>query len=331
MNANSQASNFQGNVDSVTFKKMVSRASMAAICVAFFLILIKLVVVVLSNSISLYASLMDSVFDLLCSFLNFMVLKQALKPADDNHSFGHGKYEYFGIIVQSVFIGTSSIFLFISSINRFKNPMPIENGAISLVILAISIVVTFALIAYQARIIKITNSQMIKVDRTHYQMDLFMNSAVAVAVACSYFGYVAVDNILAIVISLYMFYSVLGMLKTAFLGLTDVSLPDEELALINKIAAQHPQVLGIHDLRTRQASNTKYVQFHVEMSDSATLKEAHDICDELETAIQNAFPDIHLIIHPEPSSVVALEKTGEYQAKVNHDLIEAIRNPETKD
>lgn len=316
-------------LDAASYKKLVSRASLVAMLTACSLIAIKFFVVVISNSIALYASLMDSVFDLLCSFLNFMVLRQALKPADDDHTFGHGKFEYFGIIAQSVFIATSSLFLLLNSVNRFKYPVPIENTSWSIIIMVVSVILTFGLVTYQSYVIRQTNSEMIKVDQAHYKMDLLMNTTVALAILISHYGYTFVDNVLAIVIAIYMLYSVLGMLKTAYRGLTDVTLPEADIQVIHNIARLHPRVLGIHDLRTRQASNTKYIQFHLEIEDNATLREAHDICDEIETAIQEAFRDTLLIIHPEPKSVVDQERQGSYKAKVNQELMESLQNLDT--
>ncbi|RIY31379.1 hypothetical protein CKF54_06770 [Psittacicella hinzii] len=308
------------------YKRIVGKASVAAICTAFSLILIKLVVVIMSNSISLYASLMDSVFDVTCSLINFIILRKALKPADVDHTFGHGKLEYFGILGQSIFIGTLAIMLIISAVNRFSTPVPIEKTTLSVVILIITIMVTAGLVAYQQRIINLTGSKMIQVDQAHYKMDCFMNGSVAIAMIFAHFGYAKVDLILAIIIGLYMLYSVYEMLKTAVDGLTDKVLPEEDLKLIELTINKHPKVIGIHELRTRQAANTKYIQFHLELDNDILLREAHDICDELETTLLAVFPDAMITIHPEPQSVAKLEAEGRYQAKTDEGLIELIQN-----
>ncbi|RIY33458.1 hypothetical protein CJP74_01660 [Psittacicella melopsittaci] len=308
------------------YKRTVSRASIAAICTALTLIVIKLTVVIMSNSISLYASLMDSVFDVACSVINLIILRKALKPADDDHTFGHGKLEYFGILGQSIFIGTLAVMLIVSAINRFSTPVPIEKTTLSVIILIISIIMTAILVAYQQRIIRITGSEMIKVDQAHYKMDCLMNASVAVAIVFAHYGYAKVDLILAIIIGIYMLVSVYQMIKTAVDGLTDKVLPSEDLQLIELTINKHPQVLGVHELRTRQAANTKYIQFHLELDNNILLRQAHDICDEIETTLLAIFPDALITIHPEPKMVAQEEAKGTYQAKTSPELVDLVQN-----
>ncbi|MFC6276332.1 cation diffusion facilitator family transporter [Psittacicella hinzii] len=308
------------------YKRTVSRASFAAICTALTLIVIKFAVVVMSNSISLYASLMDSVFDVVCSIVNLLILRKALKPADDDHTFGHGKLEYFGILGQSIFIGTLAVMLIVSAVQRFSTPVPIEKTTASVIILIISILMTAILVAYQQKIINLTNSEMIKVDQAHYKMDCLMNGSVALAIIFAHYGYAKVDLILAIAIGVYMLWSVYGMLKTAFDGLTDRALPASDIELIELTIQKHPRVLGIHELRTRQAANTKYIQFHLELDNNILLREAHDICDEIETTLQAVFPDALVTIHPEPIQVAQQEAQGNYQAKRDLELIDMVQS-----
>lgn len=307
------------------YQKLTSRAIKFAVCTATFLILIKLVITVISHSISLYASLMDSVFDVACSIVNLLIMRKALKPADDDHTFGHGKLEYFGILGQSIFIGSLAIMLIISSITRFSNPVVIDRTLPSIIVLIVSILLTLCLVIYQQRVIKLTNSEMIRTDQAHYKMDCFMNFSVGAALIAAYYGFYMVDSILAIIIGLYMLWTVIGMLRTAFDGLTDKTLPEQDLEVIECTIRNHPRVLGIHDIRTRQAANTKYIQFHLELDDELTLRQTHDICDEIETTLLAAFPDALITIHPEPCHVAQQEKEGVYQAKINPDLIEKVQ------
>ncbi|RIY35352.1 cation diffusion facilitator family transporter [Psittacicella gerlachiana] len=308
------------------YKRIVSKASIAAICTALTLIVIKLTVVIMSNSISLYASLMDSVFDVACSVINLLILRKALKPADADHTFGHGKLEYFGILGQSIFIATLAIMLIVSAVSRFSTPIPIEKTTASVIILIISIIMTAILVTYQQKVIRQTDSEMIKVDQAHYKMDCLMNGSVAIAIIFAHYGYAKVDLVLAIIIGIYMLYSVYEMITTAINGLTDKVLPAEDLQLIELTIQKHPQVLGIHELRTRQAANTKYIQFHLELDNNILLREAHDICDELETTLLAVFPDALITIHPEPKMVAQAEAKGTYQAKTSPDLVDIVQN-----
>lgn len=311
-------------VNEQQYRTLTTRATRFAIFIATVIIIIKVVTTVLSNSISLYASLMDSLFDLACSLMNFLLLRQANKPADEDHQFGHGKFEYFGALGQSVFIFTIAIILIIQAFNRLGTPQPIEQATLSIVVLVVSMVLTLILVLYQNHVIRLTNSELVRGDQAHYKMDFLMNASVIIAIIVSTFGYYQVDTILAIIIGVYMIWSIIDVLRTSYHGLTDRGLPEEDLKDIEELVRSHEHVLDLHDLRTRQSANTKHIQFHLELDDDLTLRQTHDICDELEQALLDRFQDALITIHPEPTSVAYQERAGCYQPKTNEKLTKII-------
>lgn len=307
------------------YGRITRRTIIAAICVAVSLIVTKLAVTIASNSISLFASLMDSMFDILSSVANFVILRQALKPADKDHEFGHGKFEYIGVFGQAVFIGTLAIGLIVNTISRFRSPVAIEYALPSLIVLLITIVVTFVLVRYQQKQIERTGSDVLKADQAHYTFDLLMNSAVALAILAALWGWYFVDALLALVIAIYMIKTVYDMLKICYAGFTDAAISAEDQRIVYEIIALHPQVIACHDLKTRQAAHTRYIQCHLELANSLSLQEAHDIMDEIETAILSFFPNASLHLHPEPTAVASAERAGTYIAKENQALISELK------
>ncbi|WGE82103.1 cation diffusion facilitator family transporter [Actinobacillus equuli subsp. haemolyticus] len=287
--------------------KLVKRAANFAILVACLLIAIKAFAWWKTGSISILAAVTDSVVDLLASITNILVLRFALLPADENHTFGHGKAESLAAIAQSAFIGGSAVFLVLQGVHKLMHPHFMEGSEIGIVVSLISIAVTGALVWYQKRVVRLTRSPAIAADSLHYQTDLLMNAAILVAMVLSLYGFVYADAIFAIGIALYIGINAFKMFWEAVQVLLDKALPQEEIDQILELAAKHERIIGIHDLLTRQVGAVRFIQLHLELEDNLTLLEAHDITDSLEQKILAIFPRSEIIIHQEPTSIVQQE------------------------
>ncbi len=287
--------------------KLVKRAANLAIVIACLLIVIKMFAWWKTGSISILAAVTDSVVDLLASITNILVLRFALLPADENHTFGHGKAESLAAIAQSAFIGGSAVFLVLQGIHKLTYPHFIEGSEIGIIVSLISMVFTAGLVWYQKRVVALTKSPAIAADSLHYQTDLLMNAAILVAMLLNLYGFVYADAIFAIGIALYIGLNALKMFWEAVQVLLDKALPQEEIDQIIELAAKHECIIGIHDLLTRQVGAVRFIQLHLELADNLTLIEAHDITDSLEQKILAIFPRSEIIIHQEPTSIVQQE------------------------
>lgn len=292
------------------YNKLVKRAANLAIVVAVSLIFIKAFAWWKTGSISILAAMTDSVVDLFASLTNILVLRFALQPADEKHAFGHGKAESLAALAQSAFISGSAVFLLLQGFHKLTNPELISQSEIGVIVSLISIVATALLVAYQRYVVRLTQSPAIEADSLHYQTDLFMNAAILVAMLLNGAGFVYADALFAIGIALYIAFSAVRMFWEAVQTLLDQALPDEDIALIQEIASQHPNVLGVHDILTRRAGAVRFIQLHLELDDHLTLLVAHEITDSLEQKLLAAFPMSEVIIHQEPTTVVQQE-TGD--------------------
>lgn len=290
------------------YGRLVRRASILAVCTALSLILIKGVAWWQTGSVSMLASIIDSLLDLLASFTSMIILRFSLMPADDNHSFGHGKAESLATLIQGAFISGSAILLLLQGIERIINPQPLQSASIGIVVTVIALVVTFALIRYQSYVIRKTQSPAIRADRLHYETDLLMNVAVLLSLGLSAFGYIYADGIFALLIAVYILVNALKMLFEAIQLLLDRTLPENEIKTIWKIASSQHDIIGIHDLRTRRSGAIRFIQLHLELDDNLPLWKAHQITDNLENRLLLAFPMSDIIIHQEPTSVVQKEQ-----------------------
>ena len=286
------------------YSASVKKAANFAILTASVLILVKGFAWWKTGSVSMLASITDSMLDLLASFMSMLILRFALMPADHNHSFGHGKAESLASLVQSAFISGSAIFLLLQGVQRLYEPQALGNTELGMAVTIFSIVATALLVLYQGRVIKQTDSPAIRADRLHYQTDLLMNVAILLSLGLSAFGVIWADAVFAILIALYILFNAAKMLFDSVQLLLDQMLPEQEIEKIGQIILSDPRIEGFHALRTRRSGAIRFIQFHLELDDELSFAEAHDITEQLEERLSQAFERCDIVIHPEPTAVV---------------------------
>ncbi|RYV03915.1 divalent metal cation transporter FieF [Shewanella sp. OPT22] len=278
----------------------VKLASRASVIVALILIVAKLFAWLYSGSASMLASLADSFADAGASVINFIALRYAITPADDDHKFGHGKAEPLASLAQSAFIlGTAFLLLFYGG-ERLTGPSGVTNTTIGIWTSIFAIILTLGLVLLQRKALKHTNSKVIKADSVHYTSDIMLNAAVLVALYLAQYGFWWADGLFAVLIALYLGWQSLDLGYHSIHELMDRDLGEEAQQRIIKIATEQPKVEGYHDLRTRQSGKTVFVQMHLELDGDLSLREAHDIADQVEKNISAEFEYAEVIIHQDP-------------------------------
>ncbi|GIU02063.1 divalent metal cation transporter FieF [Shewanella morhuae] len=280
--------------------KLASRASVAT---ALTLIVIKMFAWFYSGSASMLASLTDSFADALASIINFIAIRYAIVPPDQDHRYGHGKAEPLASLAQSAFIMGSAFLLFFYGGERLLTPTPVDNAAIGVVVSVIAIVLTLALVMLQKRALAVTKSTVVEADTLHYKSDLFLNAAVLLALVLAQYGWWWADGLFAVLIAFYIGHQAYGLGYRSIQALLDRELDDETRQQIKNIAKEDPRVQGLHDLRTRQAGKTIFIQFHLEIDGNLSLNEAHSIADTTGLRVKAAFEDAEVIIHQDPVQV----------------------------
>lgn len=281
-------------------EQLIIWATRASVLVAFSLLSMKFYAWIITGSMGILAALVDSLLDLCASLINMLAVKYAMEPADDEHRFGHGKAEALAGLGQATFISSSAIFLVIYTIERVINPELIESPEIGTSVMLISLFVTFLLVSYQRYVVKVTGSVAIKADSLHYSADFMTNIGILVGLALYYLGWLYADPIIAMLIGAYIFKSALEIAYESVQLLLDRELPEEDKKKILDIALSHPFVIEVHDLRTRQSGQTKFIQFHAVLNGTITLFEAHKLTDQLHHSVAAAFPEADIIIHQDP-------------------------------
>lgn len=281
--------------------RLMRRAAFASVSVSLFLVGIKIFAYFVSHSVAMLASLADSALDLFTSGLNMIAIRSALTPADDEHRFGHGKAEPLAGLAQGAFISASALFLVIQSVNRILAPAPIERSVEALIVMCIAIACTIGLVLYQRKVIADTGSLAVTADHTHYLSDLSTNIGVILAlVLSSSLGWTLADPVIAILVAGVMLFTAFGVGRESFHQLMDRELPDAERDNISRIAMSHGAVKNVHDLKTRAAGLSTFIQLHLGLDPKMSLAEAHAVSDAVEKALLQAYPSADIIIHQDP-------------------------------
>lgn len=292
------------NAGDSTHGRLMRRAAVASLAVSVALVLLKAVAYLLTNSVAMLASLADSALDLFSSTLNLFAIRSSLTPADEDHRWGHGKAEPLAGLGQGAFIAGSATFLVIQAINRFVAPEPLDHPLTGMIVMAISIAVTLALVTYQRHVVTKTNSIAVSADRMHYASDLITNIGVVIAIVLTnWLGWTHADPIIALIIAGILVASAWSVFLQSYHQLMDRELPDGERDRITAVVMRNAEVRSMHDLRTRAAGVHTFIQFHIELDPAISISRAHEISDAVEKSVCGEFPNAQVIIHQDPAGL----------------------------
>jgi ferrous-iron efflux pump FieF len=280
---------------------LLRAAGAASVLVAVTLIGLKLWAWQLTDSVALLSSLADSLLDLIASLITFFAVRVAVTPADREHRFGHGKSEGIASLAQAIIVTGSALFVGVEAIARVFAPRQVMEPGIGLIVMMVSLVLTIALVAFQRHVVRRTGSLAISADAVHYRADILTAIAVLVAIFLNYrFAWYIADPLLGLLIVGLTLASVRTIAIEALDVLLDRELPSKIRREIRDIASRHPAVLGVHDIRTRSAGSTQFIQLHLELDPGLSLKKVHEISSEVELQVQKSFPKAEVLIHADP-------------------------------
>ena len=280
------------------------QATYASVTVAATLIVAKLVIWDMSDSVALLSSLIDSTLDVMASLISLFAVRQALMPADKEHRFGHGKAESLAALGQSLFVGGSAVFLVFEAGGRVLRPQEIDNGIAAISVMVLSLVMTLVLVQFQRFVIKETGSMAIAADSLHYTADLLVNGGIIIGlIAVTAFGWTLADPLVALAVALYLIITARRIALLAMDMLMDREFDDSAREEIHSIILSHPEVKSMHDLRTRSAGVHSFIQLHLELDGDLSLSEAHRISDEVEKLVSAKFENAEILIHEDPEGL----------------------------
>ena len=224
----------------------------------------------------------------------------ALRPADDDHRFGHGKAEALAGMAQALFIGVSAVLIGVQAVLRLQSPQPLGDTGAGIAVMLLSLVLTLALLALQRRVIRITGSTAVRADSLHYRSDLLLNGSILLALLLARLGWPQLDALFGLGIALYILWSAVQIARESTAILMDQELPADIGERMLEAVLAIPGVKGAHDLRTRVSGSHWFVQLHLELPGDLPLHQAHGLCVQASQAIRERYPRADVIVHADP-------------------------------
>ena len=285
--------------------KLTTRAALASIAMAVFLVALKGYAAWTTDSVAMLGSLADTALDLIASIITLVGVRWAATPADDEHRFGHGKAEALAALIQVILISISALGIAWRAIDRLRSDQPTEGMELGVGVSVIAMLATVALLGYQRHVIRQTGSVAIQTDNVHYQSDLLLNlSVIAALVLDQFFGFTKADPIFGIAIALWLIWGAYHAASDSVDQLMDREWDDEKRQRFIDMISAHPEMEGIHELKTRTSGGHDFAQFHISLDPKMPLDEVHRVMDEVEAQIHQQFPAVEILIHPDPKGLI---------------------------
>ena len=282
-------------------KRAAARLSIAA---AAFLITLKLVTGWMTGSISVWASLLDSAMDILASLINFVAVRAASRPPDKEYAYGHGKAESLAGLLQAFVIAASGFFLIREAVLRLLHPHATSFEWLGVVTMAVAALISLLLVRRLRRTARTTDSPALQADAAHYISDVYTNTAALLALLITLLtGWLTVDPIFSIAISLYIVWTAVDVARESIDVLMDRRLPPEIDQRVADIVGRFRDqgVVGFHDLRTRRSGSYKFIDLHLEVQRDQSLEEAHDLTVRVIRTLEREIPRARIQVHTDPA------------------------------
>ena len=278
-------------------------ATIVSSFIALLLLVIKFTVWILSGSIAVLSSAIDSLLDLFVSLFNYFAVYNSEKSADIKYNYGRWKIEALAAFFEGLIIAASWIYIFYQAVIRIIYKEEITYLWISIAVMFISIILTGALVYFLEYVAKKTNNLVIRSDALHYKTDLFSNAWILIWLWIIYFTwFYYIDSIIWIVIALYIIYSAWEIIEKWYTLLLDAAINPDEIQKIKDIINKQPKITSYHEFKTRQVWNVKYVEVHLVFNPEILLIDAHRIADHIEYSIPkiNTKNEWKLMVHLDP-------------------------------
>lgn len=273
-----------------------------SIITALALAILKLLTGLFTGSLAVLTSAIDSLLDILMSGINLMAIRHAEQPADEQHPYGHGKFETLATIFQSIVIAASGVWIIYEAIQRLIESSPLKQTGIGIVVMSISTVASFMISRHLRRVAKETDSSALEADSLHFSMDVYTNLALLVAlILMSRFDLPWLDPAMSILVAIYILFESIRLLRHGMRDVLDEQLPDTLRGEIESLINDHKdELFDYHNLRTRRAGSQKLIDFHLTVCKHLSVEEAHDITDYIEKKIGEKIAGTDVTIHVEP-------------------------------
>lgn len=277
-------------------------APLVAIAAAAFLTVLKGAAALSTGSLALGAAALDSLIDVFISTANFFVMRRAARPPDEDHAYGHGRFENLAALGQGLFLAVAAGGLVAASVRRLASGAAPEKLGVGSLVLIVSLFVSVGVAVWLRRAAHRTGSPALAADSLHYATDFWTNGSALVALGIvAATGYAQADSLVALGVAALVFRTAAKLALEAMSDLSDRGLPETDLAKVREIVASfRPDVLGMHDLKTRRSGGLRFIDLHLEIPRQASFEEAHDRTVRVLRAIERELAPAKVFVHSDP-------------------------------
>lgn len=280
---------------------LTQRAALASVSMALSLLGLKAWAAWQTGSVAMLGSLADTALDIVASLVTLFSVRLAAMPADRNHAYGHGKAEALAALFQTGIISASALAIGWRGFVQIGRSAAPESPELGIGVSLAAIAATLALVGFQRFVVRQTGSVAIQADQVHYASDLVLNASVIMALFLDSMMHIrGADPFFGIGIGLWLLWHARAVAARAIDQLMDKEWPEEKRERFMAIARSHPELKGVHDLRTRSSGSHEFVQFHIWLDPGMTISDAHRVMDEIEARLRGEFPGTEILIHPDP-------------------------------
>jgi cation diffusion facilitator family transporter len=263
------------------------------------LIIMKVVVGVLTNSVSILSEAIHSSLDLVAALIAFFAVRVSGNPADERHPYGHGKIENVSGTIEAILIFFASGWITFEAVKKLIHPEETSTLGLGVIVMGISAIVNIIVSRRLYKVARLTDSVALEADALHLKTDVITSAGVAAGLLLMWLtGWNILDPIIALLVAILIIYESYTLLRKAFSPLLDTALSTGDIRKVEDILRE--MNASYHGLRTRAAGHQRFIEFHLEVAADETIETIHHQCDLIEERLEREFRDIQVIIHPEP-------------------------------
>lgn len=282
------------------FKK-VKLASVFGIVGNLFLLVIKAIIGIITNSQSMLADTLNSAGDVFASLITYIGNKVASKPSDDDHNLGHGKAEYIYSMLISIVMFVMSLYLFKDSFYVILNKETYTFSKWLIIVCIITIIVKGLLYIYTSRVAKKYNNLLVKANSKDHRNDVLITTSNLISCIFAYYGIFFFDGIVGIAISSWILVTALELYKESYNVLMDKSISEETKKRVYDIIERHTEIKKVNHFNSTPVGYRYQISFTIFVDGNLSTFESHDIANKLEKEIDKEIKEIYLtVIHVNP-------------------------------
>lgn len=256
----------------------------------------------ISGSVGVLSEAVHSLLDLISAGLSFFTVRHSVKPADEDHPFGHGKFETLSSLFETVLLLVAAGLIINEGIETFRHPRELQHAYWAIGVIFVSLVASWLAYRHNLKAAKETDSSALHVNALHFLSDVVASVGVLVGlVLIKVTGWTMLDPLMAFAVAIYIAAISVKQLKSTIQELSDSPLPECEVLQIREIIEGYQgTMIEVHDLRTRKSGAFRHIDFHLVVCGHMSVDESHGVCDEMESRILKLYPSANVHIHVEP-------------------------------